>query len=384
MSKLVKVQLQLRDIQGQVLAGFPLIRGPKAGRMAAEAYSDQQGNFEFLASENRDIEIKLLSPDNQFNEIFYCRSGTQTQAFKLTLQHRREVYRAKTRLRWLSIHTEQVIPHLQVLMIEANRRRIIRSQNGEFDLLSMLGEPVTLAYVFPDGRRISQPILYQARRINPPPLVIRVDNLIVDTQTEPNRPNSPHAVQLTTIDCAAKFAKISKIILQHEGGFVNDPQDRGGATNKGIAWRTWQAYAQQDLGVAPTLANLKVISDAQAELIYRKHYWEPKGFCQIQHDRVGLMVYDWSITSGGAGKAIQNLLRRQFAQQLTLDGIIGPQTIAALNAVADQQILLMAITKIRRDYYIALAIDRQGRRTSNYKFLKGWLNRVQHCLEVPI
>src|SRR5579864_2106367 len=85
--------------------------------------------------------------------------------------------------------------------------------------------------------------------------------------------------QSTTCDCKARFEKISKIVLLNEGGFVDDPNDSGGATNKGIAWATWQAYAKEDIGVEPTLANLKSLTNDQAKVIYLKRYWEPRGFC---------------------------------------------------------------------------------------------------------
>lgn len=101
-------------------------------------------------------------------------------------------------------------------------------------------------------------------------------------------------------DCAQKFKKISAIVLQHEGGYVNRANDKGGPTNHGIAWNTWQAYAMKDIGVEPTIENLKSLTADQAEKIYLKRYWEPKGFCGFNDMRVALMVYDWTITSGGA------------------------------------------------------------------------------------
>lgn len=82
--------------------------------------------------------------------------------------------------------------------------------------------------------------------------------------------------------CSIKFHRILKIVLRHEGGYVNNPNDSGGATNKGIAWNTWVAYAKKDLGIEPTLENLKQLTDKQAEVIYRKRYWQPKGFCKIE------------------------------------------------------------------------------------------------------
>ena len=184
--------------------------------------------------------------------------------------------------------------------------------------------------------------------------------------------------------CTQKFHKISKIILKHEGGYVNDPNDSGGATNRGIAWKTWLAYARIDLGIEPTLVNLKALTEEQAEIIYRKRYWQPKGFCKIENDRIGLMIYDWTITSGRAVKRIQELLINEFKQSIKVDGSMGNDTVNAINNIEDHNKLLERITAIRKDYYRKLAINDDGTFTKNYKFLKGWLNRVDDCLSVKI
>ena len=60
-------------------------------------------------------------------------------------------------------------------------------------------------------------------------------------------------------DCNTFENAISKV-LNTEGGFVDDPADPGGATNKGIAWKTWQSFAKSILGKEPTLQNLKAPS----------------------------------------------------------------------------------------------------------------------------
>lgn len=184
-------------------------------------------------------------------------------------------------------------------------------------------------------------------------------------------------------DCTKKFHKISKIILRHEGGYINDPDDPGGATNKGIAWNTWKAYAKIDINVEPTLENLKKLSDKDAEIIYRKRYWEPKYFCKLKNDKVGLMVYDWTITSGGAAKKIQELLNKEFAQKLTVTRRIDISTIDALNNIDNQQKLLERITEIRKSYYKNL-VYKNGKATALKKYLKGWLNRVDDCLGISI
>lgn len=384
MAILVVVKLKIYDLDGQVMAGFPLIRGPKGGLMAAEAYSDQYGEFEFLASPHREIEIKLLSPDDGFNEIFYCRSSDQLSRFNVRLQYPKQSYLAKTQIIWRSQHSQANLPHTQFQMTQQTSRGILTAENGEKQIQSIIGDPVQLTYIFPDGIHVSKTIVYLARRIHANPLIISVDTLITDTDTAPQTPTTPQPIDSEPLDCSAKFHKISKIILQHEGGYVNDPNDAGGATNKGISWNTWNKFAQLDLGLTPTLENLKALSDAQAEIIYRRRYWEPQGFCQIRDDRVGLMLYDWSITSGGAAKQTQQLLVNSYHQALAIDGAIGPQTIQALNAVSDQTALLNDITRIRKNYYTALAFNPDGRQSKNYKFLKGWLNRVDDCLQVNL
>ncbi|MFT5120385.1 MAG: LysM repeat protein, partial [Psychrobacter glaciei] len=169
---------------------------------------------------------------------------------------------------------------------------------------------------------------------------------------------TPENVQPTN-DCAKKFHKISKIILRHEGGYVDDPTDKGGKTNMGIAWKTWLTYAKSDLGLEPTTSNLKNITSEQAEIIYRKRYWEPKGFCKVVNDKVGLMIYDWTITSGGAGKEVQKLLTNEFKKDVgIIDGAIGSKTIQAVNNVENQKLLLERIAAIRREYYHMLVKNR--------------------------
>jgi lysozyme family protein len=179
-------------------------------------------------------------------------------------------------------------------------------------------------------------------------------------------------------DCATKFKKISAMILSHEGGYVNRADDKGGATNHGIAWNTWQAYAQEDLGVEPTLDNLKNLTGEQAETIYLNRYWEPKGFCKFNDQRVALMVYDWTITSGGAPKQIQNMLNGRYDAKVGTDGVMGAETVDALNQVANQDSLLQEIADLRRQYYTNLTVKDKTQIVN----LKGWLNRVDSCLKV--
>jgi len=173
------------------------------------------------------------------------------------------------------------------------------------------------------------------------------------------------------------FSTISPIILRHEGGYANRASDKGGPTNHGIAWDTWKKYSKEDLGVEPTLENLKKITPEQAEVIYKKRYWDPSGFNDIKDPKLALMSYDWSITSGGAGKQIQKLLNSQYGQNLKVDGVIGPDTISAMNSIEDSGKLTNSIAEIRKQYYTNLTISDP----KNLPNLNGWINRVNDCLD---
>jgi len=180
--------------------------------------------------------------------------------------------------------------------------------------------------------------------------------------------------------CEDKFKRVAPIILKHEGGYVNNKNDSGGHTNKGITLATFESYAKTDLGIEPTLDNLKALTDEQATTIYRKRYWEPKGFCDIEDEKVALMIYDWSITSGGAAKQVQKLLVNEYSQDIPTDGGFGPKTVKAVNAVDDQAKLLTRIGEIRKEYYTDLAYTKDGKPSKNYEFLDGWHKRVDACL----
>ncbi|HAW1503106.1 TPA: hypothetical protein JLM52_005169 [Escherichia coli] len=183
--------------------------------------------------------------------------------------------------------------------------------------------------------------------------------------------------------CRELFSKISSVILRHEGGYVNDPNDRGGETNMGITIATWREYAPIDLGIEATSSTLRNMTKEQAEIIYYNHYWEPKGFCKLENTKVALMVYDWTITSGRAVKQIRKMLHDEYNNRLIVNNIMDDDMIHCINAVEDQEQLLSRIAEIRKDYYRSLTIT-NGEPNAQIKFLNGWINRVDDCLKVDI
>jgi lysozyme family protein len=126
------------------------------------------------------------------------------------------------------------------------------------------------------------------------------------------------------VEPPARFARCVVEVLKHEGGFVNHPRDPGGATNRGITHITLADWR----GSPVTAEDVRTMSEAEAREIYRSKYWNA-----IQGDNlpagVDLAVFDLAVNSG-VGRAAR-MLQQQLG--VTVDGAIGPQTLAAMRKV---------------------------------------------------
>lgn len=158
-------------------------------------------------------------------------------------------------------------------------------------------------------------------------------------------------------------------LLIFEGGYVDDPYDPGGATNKGITLRTFQGHAQQLLQVAPTLANLQALTDEQAGILYRALYWDPLQCDRIQLQCLAEDLFDFYVN---AGVHAIFLVQRLLGAPVAVDGVFGHDTLAALQA-ADQRTLYARYRQGRIDYYRLLATQHPVLA----RFLAGWLRRAQ-------
>jgi len=162
-------------------------------------------------------------------------------------------------------------------------------------------------------------------------------------------------------------------LLRFEGGFVDDPADPGGATNKGITLATFNRYAASLLGVAPGLASLRALSDAQALQIYKTGYWDALRADEIADQPLAEIVFDFYVNAGSAAvKLLQRVINESGATPpLAVDGGFGPGTLRALQS-ADAVDLYRRYRRGRAEYYQDLV----QRRPPLAKFLNGWLNRV--------
>ncbi len=157
---------------------------------------------------------------------------------------------------------------------------------------------------------------------------------------------------------------IAKEIVAREGGFVNDPDDPGGATKYGVTLATLRRLGLDLTGDGEVAeADLRRLSRDQAVEIYLEHYFRRPRIGDLP-EALQAPVFDMYVNAGtNAVKVLQRLLNEMGAE-LTDDGAIGPLTVAAAHraAGADPALLADAYGIARRNYYYALADARPASR----------------------
>jgi lysozyme family protein len=107
----------------------------------------------------------------------------------------------------------------------------------------------------------------------------------------------------------ASFDIFLPMLLRFEGGYVNNPRDPGGETNKGVTMATFQGCSHELLGIDPTSDNLKALTDAQAGIIYKALYWNKMQGDAITLQDLANIVCDFFVNAGThATKLLQTVM----------------------------------------------------------------------------
>lgn len=165
----------------------------------------------------------------------------------------------------------------------------------------------------------------------------------------------------------ADFSLYFDKLLLHEGGYVDDPLDKGGATKYGVTIAVWKQYGYDKNGdEIIDKEDVKLISKEDAFNIAKKLYWDAVKGDQINNQSIAEFIFDWGYNSGPktAIKHTQQVLG------VTVDGLIGPKTLKAINE-SPQEELFNKLKAKRKLFFEAVVANNPSQK----KFLKGWLNR---------
>ncbi len=159
------------------------------------------------------------------------------------------------------------------------------------------------------------------------------------------------------------FQSALPFILSWEGGYVNNPADRGGATNKGV---TQKVYDDWRKGQGKAARDVRQLEDSEVQAIYESGYWLPPR-CNLLGTPLDLAQFDTAVNMG-VGRAVQFLQRAVGAG---VDGNFGPGTQKCV-ADCDPGTALVNYCNAREAFYRSIV----QRNPSQQIFLKGWLNRL--------
>jgi len=172
------------------------------------------------------------------------------------------------------------------------------------------------------------------------------------------------------------FDAAIRYLLDHEGGYVDDPHDPGGATNYGISLRYLKG---QGLAVGDfdddgdiDIDDIRAMSKTDAEKIYRDQWWDKYQYGKLHDQRIATKVLDLAVNMGAhqAHKLLQRAVR-SCGSPVAEDGILGEKTFFAVNGT-DGACLLTALRSEAAGYYRTLVTEHGDFE----RFITGWLNRA--------
>lgn len=163
-------------------------------------------------------------------------------------------------------------------------------------------------------------------------------------------------------------------VLQHEGGYVNDPNDPGGETYKGVSrkiWSSWAGWTNVDLArrMAGFPANLENDHDLQQKIqdFFRINFWDKISGNNIDAQEVATSIFDFAVNAGVQTSA--SLV--QMIIDTKPDGVIGDDTLKKLNEF-DVDYFLAAFTVAKIARYINIV----KKRPISRKYFYGWVCRA--------
>ena len=171
------------------------------------------------------------------------------------------------------------------------------------------------------------------------------------------------------------FVSAVNRILKHEGFFSDDPSDPGGPTKYGISLRYLRSTGSLgdfDGDGDVDRDDIWALTEADAVKIYHDEWYVKEGYACFEL-LLGAKIFDLAVNMGArpANRILQRAVRAVNGKQLTLDGKLGPKSLAAVTACSSEQLLIASRSEAAG--YYRLLIEREE---SFEKYRNGWLNRA--------
>jgi lysozyme family protein len=172
----------------------------------------------------------------------------------------------------------------------------------------------------------------------------------------------------------ADFNLAIPLILKLEGGFVDNKNDIGGATNFGVSLRWLKAQGLlENLELQDrTQDEVQVVKDLTADdakALYKTYFWNPNNYDSINSQMIAEKIFNMTVNMGARRShlIVQNCLGFTSEQR---DGLMGAKTIAEVNAAASAP-FVVALQNMQAAFYRQLVAVNPKLQP----FLQGWLNR---------
>lgn len=186
----------------------------------------------------------------------------------------------------------------------------------------------------------------------------------------------------------ADFKIAYKLTSQAEGGYANNPRDKGGETYKGIArkihheWKGWPVIDSIKSRVGTSAKAVNAAAEKNVSLqdlvlsFYKTVFWNELNLDLISDQKMSNELFDTGVNigPGTSGIFFQKVLNVSSKTQLILDGKIGPKTIAVFNNLSssDKYMVWKLFNCLQGEKYISIC----EADPSQEVFLRSWASRV--------
>lgn len=189
---MVVTLFKIVDSNDKVMTNFPVKSRPKGRASSYERYTNQHGIVEVVSSRNRDIEVLVLKPNDQFvvKSSVNSKNGS-LQPIIIKLDDSYEKFKSTSILHLLDRDGSDFLVQktkVEMLLVHSGQKQILSISNGKMPLITMVGQQLRFTVFKPDGKAL-EPVNYFAKRVKESPVELHLDVDISNGNTAQGDPN---------------------------------------------------------------------------------------------------------------------------------------------------------------------------------------------------